>query len=127
MRKAEKSKVVEVEVSFEFPEFWELQLGDYGFKRPGKCGCLVAKLDGIFNRATGGELAQGEDYWKFRHLLILAIGGEQEFKRLSNWTAVNRQRDRRQAYDALVRATEEMFGVQIEAEEEEIDEQESYS
>ena len=94
--------------TFDFPTFDDLQLGPYG--GVDGCGCLCEKIVEVV-RSAGLHVDRG--YETIRTAVVRHLGGEAEYRRLVSGDCPNTLANRRKAYRALVKATEEVLGVKV--------------
>ena len=92
-----------MKTEFDFPRFEDLQLGPYGTSRG--CGCLAAKIAEVSRNA-------GDFYINLAEAMVARLGRD-EYSRLVRIGCPNTVANRRKAYQALERATEEVYGVDI--------------
>ena len=95
-------------VPFEFPAFETLQLGPNGSCEPGECGCLASRWQEVVCSADLNDDEQ-DKLWS---ALSRAVGGGASLERLVSLDCPNTFANRRKAYNALCRATDEALGVE---------------
>ena len=95
--------------TFRFPAFETLQLGPRGSSRYGECGCVISKINEIRYEAD----LTADEAWDLQqktfNLLRESVGNPHP---ITGYDAINSLANRRKAYDALCRATDEVLGVE---------------